>query len=75
VLTGGSYLRLLEEKVKAYEGAPDTVTRNRVVAGSSRKATSDEYVNDEEFEDEHPLLEPFNQLTVDRVSTSMSRSS
>ncbi|OIW26938.1 hypothetical protein CONLIGDRAFT_492762 [Coniochaeta ligniaria NRRL 30616] len=65
-----SYLRLLEEKVKAYEGAPDTVSRSRAVAGASRKATSDEYVNDEEFEDEHPLLEPFNQLTVDRLSTS-----
>lgn len=70
VLTHGSYLRLLEEKVKAYEGAPDTVTRSRAVAGPSRRTTSDEYANDEEFEDEHPLLEPFNQLTVDRVSTS-----
>ncbi|KAB5518176.1 fungal-specific transcription factor [Coniochaeta sp. 2T2.1] len=66
-----SYLRLLEEKVKAYEGAPDTVTRERAVAGPSRTRGGDEYGgNDEEIEDEHPLLEPFNQLTVDRLSTS-----
>jgi hypothetical protein len=65
-----SYLRILEEKVKAYEGAPDTVTRNRAVAGPSRRGTGEDYVNDEEIEDEHPLLEPFNQLTVDRLSTS-----
>jgi hypothetical protein len=75
MLTCRSYLRLLEEKVKAYEGAPDTVTRARAMAGPSRRTTSDEYANEEEIEDEHPLLEPFNELTLDRLSTSMCTAS
>lgn len=68
-----SYLRILEDKVKAYEGVPDTVTKNRRSTGPSRRQTrEEEFESDEEIEDEHPLLESFNQMSVDRLSTSKS---
>ncbi|KAK3938192.1 fungal-specific transcription factor [Diplogelasinospora grovesii] len=56
-----AYLRDLESRAKAYE---DLVGRARPVRG--RNSVGE---NDEEFEDDHVLLGPFTQLSVDRAST------
>ncbi len=82
------YLRNLEAKAKAYDGAWEArtvdctatpLTGRRITsisprtgpfsgAGPKRRGSNDE--NDDEFEDEHVLLGPFTQLSIDRPSTS-----
>ncbi|KAF7564047.1 hypothetical protein G7046_g85 [Stylonectria norvegica] len=60
-----AYLRDLERKAKAYEA---TQAQVRIpIAPRGRSALDEE---EEEFEDEHPLLEPFTQLSVDKPPTS-----
>ncbi|KAF3801850.1 Proline utilization trans-activator [Colletotrichum gloeosporioides] len=59
-----AHLRELEWKAKAYDGATPTRsnTQGQSIPGAKLKGVSTEE-NDEEFEDAHPLLEPFNQLS------------
>ncbi|KAL7930442.1 fungal-specific transcription factor domain-containing protein [Trichoderma chlorosporum] len=63
ILVNESYLRELEAKAKALDsmqpGGSNTTLRHR--------NTNDE---DDDFEDEQPLLEPFTQLSLDKPSTS-----
>ncbi|KAK0634239.1 fungal-specific transcription factor [Bombardia bombarda] len=78
-----SYLRELEAKVKAYEGlaAPSRhkgVPIPRVAAEETRNSNINININgnasinnnDEQFEDDHILLEPFAQLSIDQPSTT-----
>jgi hypothetical protein len=70
-----SYLRLLEDKVRNYEGVPTTRHRAVHIGKGKRRVGApqddSEVLSDEEgIEGEHPLQEPFNQLTVDQTSTS-----
>ncbi|KAK3371036.1 fungal-specific transcription factor [Lasiosphaeria ovina] len=65
-----SYLRALEAKVKAYEGSfPLTRGTAHAVPIRGRSMADD---NDEELEaeDDHILLGPFTQLSIDKPSTS-----
>ncbi|PHH70901.1 hypothetical protein CDD83_5318 [Cordyceps sp. RAO-2017] len=68
ILVNESYLRQLEAKAKALEAA---LAQSRAASGGSgrggRTATRDD---DEDFEDEPPLLEPFTLLSLDRPLTS-----
>lgn len=75
VTVNESYLRLLEDKVRTYEGVPTSRHRAVHIGKGKRRMgpTQDdsEALSDEEgIEGEHPLQEPFNQLTVDQTSTS-----
>ncbi|KAL0934024.1 C6 transcription factor (fungal specific transcription factor) [Colletotrichum truncatum] len=62
-----SYLRELEAKAKAYDESLLLQAQSAVNTKSQRNPGDE---NDEEFEDAHPLLEPFNQLSVHKPSTS-----
>ncbi|KAK1964055.1 fungal-specific transcription factor [Colletotrichum sublineola] len=62
-----AYLRELEAKAKAYD---ESLARQSQVATTSKVHRNAPEEHDEEFEDEHPLLEPFNQLSVHKPSTS-----
>ncbi|KAK7413371.1 Transcriptional activator [Neonectria punicea] len=66
ILVNESYLRELERKAKAHDAAfshpPDLAT------GKAQDGL--DYDDEEDFEGEHPLLEPFTQLSVDKPSTS-----
>ncbi|KAK7429161.1 Transcriptional activator [Neonectria magnoliae] len=61
-----AYLRELEKKAKAHDAAfshpPDLAT------GKAQDGL--DYDDEVDFEGEHPLLEPFTQLSVDKPSTS-----
>ncbi|TEA16123.1 Proline utilization trans-activator [Colletotrichum sidae] len=62
-----AYLRELEAKAKAYD---ESLTRQAQSAPTAKQHRNSTDENDEEFEDAHPLLEPFNQLSVHKPSTS-----
>ncbi|KAF5483855.1 Proline utilization trans-activator [Colletotrichum fructicola] len=67
-----AHLRELEWKAKAYDELLTRQSQNtqgQTIPGAKLKGVSTEE-NDEEFEDAHPLLEPFNQLSVHKPSTS-----
>ncbi|KAF5502674.1 Proline utilization trans-activator [Colletotrichum aenigma] len=67
-----AHLRELEWKAKAYDELLTRQSQNgqgQSIPGAKPKGISTEE-NDEEFEDAHPLLEPFNQLSVHKPSTS-----
>ncbi|EQB46590.1 hypothetical protein CGLO_14349 [Colletotrichum gloeosporioides Cg-14] len=67
-----AHLRELEWKAKAYDELLTRQSQNtqgQGIPGAKLKGVSTEE-NDEEFEDAHPLLEPFNQLSVHKPSTS-----
>ncbi|OHW96112.1 C6 transcription factor [Colletotrichum incanum] len=62
-----AYLRELEAKAKAYD---ESIARQSQVATTTKAHRNSTEEHEEEFEDEHPLLEPFNQLSVHKPSTS-----
>ncbi|OLN97851.1 Proline utilization trans-activator 1, partial [Colletotrichum chlorophyti] len=62
-----SYLRELEAKAKAYDDSLLRQPQTGVNGKSHRNVTED---HEEDFDDEHQLLEPFNQLSVHKPSTS-----
>ncbi|KAF6827200.1 C6 transcription factor (fungal specific transcription factor) [Colletotrichum musicola] len=62
-----SYLRELEAKAKAYDESIARQSQAATIAKSHRNPADE---NDDEFEDAYPLLEPFNQLSVHKPSTS-----
>ncbi|KAK2052527.1 fungal-specific transcription factor [Colletotrichum caudatum] len=62
-----TYLRELEAKVKAYDESVARQSQATTTAKVHRNAAEE---HDEEFEDEYALLEPFNQLSVHKPSTS-----
>ncbi|PNY21849.1 Zn(2)-Cys(6) zinc finger domain protein [Tolypocladium capitatum] len=65
MLVNESYLRELEAKAKALDAA--LAQPRAASAGKGRNAAHDE---EEDFEDEQPLLEPFTQLSLENPSTS-----
>ncbi|KAL1841190.1 hypothetical protein VTK73DRAFT_3568 [Phialemonium thermophilum] len=68
-----TYLRLLEEKVKAYEGVPDPLSSRRKAAKGMlrrQRSAAGETGQENEIEDDQDLLEPFNKLSMGGASTS-----
>lgn len=75
VTVNESYLRLLEDKVRTYEGVPTARHRTVQIGKGKRRVgavpdDSEALTDEEGIEGEHPLQEPFNQLTMDQTSTS-----
>ncbi|KAJ0163538.1 Proline utilization trans-activator [Colletotrichum tanaceti] len=62
-----AYLRELEAKAKAYD---ESVSKQSQAAANIKVHRTAAEENEEDFEDGHPLLEPFNQLSVHKPSTS-----
>lgn len=65
ILVNETYLRELERKARAHDAA---CSQSRELGmGKARNSFDDD---EDDFEYEHPLLEPFTQLGVDKPSTS-----
>ncbi|KAF9873326.1 hypothetical protein CkaCkLH20_09139 [Colletotrichum karsti] len=65
-----AYLRELEAKAKAYDDLRTSQNAQPQTTSTAKPNRNSTEVNDEDFEDAHPLLEPFNQLSVHKPSTS-----
>ncbi|KAH7169948.1 fungal-specific transcription factor [Dactylonectria macrodidyma] len=67
ILVNESYLRELERKARAHDAA---TSQSQEAAASRIRTSLEDDEDDFILEGQHPLLEPFTQLSVDKPSTS-----